>query len=65
MNYHITCVCGANVPVEAANYNEGVGEMVKAMDEHIQSKPHPEVPSDLTEEQKLGMVQAQMKEDTE
>jgi hypothetical protein len=40
---------------------EAVGKMVVAMDKHVAAKEHPEVPKDLTEEQKIGMVKQQMK----
>ena len=62
MNYQITCVCGEKIKVEAQNGEEAVTKMVQAMDQHVASKEHPEVPKDLTAEQKIGMVKSQMKE---
>ena len=61
MNYQIMCVCGAKVNIEASNQEEAIGKMIRAMDEHVASKKHPEVPKDLTAEQKIGMVTSQMR----
>lgn len=61
MKHTVTCVCGQDVSVDADSREAAVPMMVKAMDEHVASAPHPQVPGDLTEEQKNGMVQEQMK----
>jgi len=63
MTYSITCVCGEKVSIDASGDEEVVGKMVVAMDEHVATKEHPEVPKDLTEEQKIGMVKQQMKQE--
>ena len=61
MTYSITCVCGEKVSIDAIGDEEAVGKMVAAMDKHVADKEHPEIPKDLTEEQKIGMVKQQMK----
>ncbi len=45
------------------NDDEAVSKMVRAMDEHVAAKEHPEVPKDLTEEQKIWMVKQQMRKE--
>jgi len=61
MEYLINCVCGEKVLVDASEREAAIGKMVEAMDAHVAAAPHPQVPKDLTAEQKLGMVRQQMK----
>ncbi len=60
VNYHIKCVCGEKVPVTANNDDEAAGKLIVAMDKHIAAKEHPEIPKNLTQEQKAGMVRSTM-----
>ncbi len=62
MNYHIVCVCGEKVSVKGDNKEEAVKRLIVAMDRHVAAKEHPEVPKNLTAEQKDGMVRSTMKE---
>jgi hypothetical protein len=61
MNFYITCVCGEKVNVNAENDEAAVSKLIIAMDKHIAAKDHPEVPKNLTDEQKEGMVRTTMK----
>ena len=62
MNFYITCVCGEKVNVNAENEEAAVSKLMIAMDKHIAAKDHPEVPKNLTDEQKEGMVRSTMKQ---
>lgn len=62
MKYSITCTCGEVVPVDAENEGDAVNKLVAAMDKHVGANEHPDVPKDLTEEQKVGMVKGAMKQ---
>ncbi|HEX9740674.1 MAG TPA: hypothetical protein VGA29_07850 [Ignavibacteriaceae bacterium] len=61
MNFYITCICGEKVNVNAENDEAAVSKLIIAMDKHIAAKDHPEVPKNLTDEQKEGMVRTTMK----
>ncbi|MCI0707074.1 MAG: hypothetical protein L0Y80_06305 [Ignavibacteriae bacterium] len=60
MNYHIICVCGEKVSVMADNDEAAVKALIPTMDKHVAAKEHPEVPKNLTHEQKDGMVRSTM-----
>ena len=62
MNYHITCLCGERISVTAENDEAAVKALIPAMDKHVATKEHPEVPKNLTHEQKDGMVRSTMKQ---
>jgi len=59
--YFITCVCGERIEVTAADNESAVTRLIPAMDVHVASKEHPQVPKQLTREQKDGMVRATMR----
>jgi hypothetical protein len=61
MNFYIACICGEKVNVNAENDEAAVSKLIIAMDKHIAAKDHPEVPKNLTDEQKEGMVRTTMK----
>ncbi|MBI4202211.1 MAG: hypothetical protein HY532_03740 [Chloroflexi bacterium] len=63
MQFTITCICDAKVHVDADSYVAAIQPMVIAMDEHVAQIRHPDVPSNLTDEQKVGMVRATMQQD--
>ena len=63
MNYHIVCTCGGRIDVIAENDESAVKKLIPAMDVHISQKNHPDVPPNLTLQQKEGMVRAAMKKE--
>lgn len=63
MHYTITCVCGKDITTEAENDERAVEQFIPLMDEHVAATAHPDVPTDLTREQKVGMIQGQMRKD--
>lgn len=61
MEFYITCVCGEKVNVNAEDDETAVSKLITAMDKHLEEKDHPEIPKNLTAEQKEGMVRSTMK----
>lgn len=61
MHYVITCVCGEDIATEAENDEQAVKNFIPLMDAHVAATEHPDVPADLTREQKVGMIQGQMR----
>ena len=59
--YTIACVCGEKVSVSAPTHETAVTSLIPAMDNHVAAKEHPEVPKNLSRDQKEGMVRATMK----